>query len=170
MTSRILKMRERKDWGISLKQSNTSLASMRRVRKRSGCMSMRRVRPETVLIKPVEGVSYADVLKILKSKATLAKLGVEIKGVRETKKEEVLMEAGAETGSRTNKSTSAIGEAVGVEGNVCELIFLTEVERIDTTTENEEARETLKRHFGENTTGEVKVTLTKKAFRGSLFF
>lgn len=53
---------------------------------------------------------------------------------------------------------------------MCQLIPRTEVEILDlvTKTEKVEVRVTLKRHFREDKTGQVKVNLTKKAFRQSL--
>lgn len=57
---------------------------------------------------------------------------------------------------RTNL-TSAIREEVAVGGNVRELVSRTV----------EEAKGALRRRFSENMTGETKVSLTQKAFRGS---
>ena len=45
----------------------------------------KRARSEAVLIKPSEGISYAAILKNLKSRVNLEELGVTIGGIRETR-------------------------------------------------------------------------------------
>lgn len=47
--------------------------------------SKRRARPETILTKPAEGLSYAEVLEDLKSKVKQDILDVKIRGVIQTK-------------------------------------------------------------------------------------
>ena len=52
----------------------------------------KRVRSESVLIKPVEGVSYAVTLKTLESRVNPEELWVMISGVRETRSKDLLVE------------------------------------------------------------------------------
>lgn len=130
---------------------------------------LRRARPEAILVKPAQGQSYAQVLKDLKCKIKPDTLGVKIKGVRQTRSGDVLIEVKSE-GEGRSKLSSAIRGAVGEAGYVRELVPRTEVEilDLDETTEEGEIKEALKRHFGLSQLGDVKVNLTKKAFRGNL--
>ena len=52
----------------------------------------RRARPEAVLIKLTEGVSYAAILKDLKKHVKPDKLGVTVHGIRETRSKDLLVE------------------------------------------------------------------------------
>ena len=45
----------------------------------------RRARPEVVLVKHAEGVSYAIILRSLKSRVNPEELGVTVQGIRETR-------------------------------------------------------------------------------------
>ena len=52
----------------------------------------RRVRPEAVLIKPAEGVSYAAILKTLKKRVKPDEIGVTVQGTREMRSKDLWVE------------------------------------------------------------------------------
>ena len=52
----------------------------------------RRARPEAVLIKPVEGMSYASILRELKKRVNPDELGATVQGIRETRSKDLLVE------------------------------------------------------------------------------
>lgn len=126
----------------------------------------RQARPEAFLIKPAEGSSYAEALKDLKRKVTPGTLGFKTRCVRETKNGETLIEVGPAADRRT-KLSSAIRGAVGAGNFVRELVPRTEVEVLDhdTTLDVEEVTEAVRKHFGDIDPGNIKVNITKRAFR-----
>ncbi|XP_033222627.1 uncharacterized protein LOC117176484 [Belonocnema kinseyi] len=128
-----------------------------------------RARPKAVLNKLAEGMSYAEVLKDLKQKVKPEVLGVKIRGVRQTRNGEVLVELGPASENRATFS-AAIIEAVGERGKVSELVPHVEVEVLDlyTTTDAAEFEEAGRSHFNRSYVGDVKVSLTKRYFRGNL--
>ena len=87
----------------------------------------RRARPETVLIKPAEGMSYASILRELKKRVNPNELGATVQGIRETRSKDLLVELTCSTKSRGRLDT-AFKEAVGARGTVCHLIPRIEVE------------------------------------------
>lgn len=103
--------------------------------------SSRRARPEPVLIKPVEGSSYAQVLYDLESEVQQDTSNVKMRDVRRTRNKDVLIEVGSDAGSRC-RLTCAIKEVIR---DVHELITRTYVEILDfdKTTEEAEVREAL---------------------------
>ncbi|XP_033228834.1 uncharacterized protein LOC117180444 [Belonocnema kinseyi] len=129
----------------------------------------RRARHKPVLIKPTEGSSYAEVLKDLKCEVNPETLGGKIRSVRETRNGEVLVEVVPAADGRS-KLSAAIRSVVGEDARVRELVPRTEVEvlDLDTTTDGEEFEAAIRRHFGEQLFGEMKVCLTKRAFRATL--
>ena len=54
--------------------------------------SSRRARPEAVLVKPAEGVSYATILRSLKSRVNPKELGIRAQGTRATGSKDLLVE------------------------------------------------------------------------------
>ena len=52
----------------------------------------KRARSEAVLVKPSEGVSYAAILKNLKSRVNPEELGIKIGGIRDTRTKDLLVE------------------------------------------------------------------------------
>lgn len=89
------------------------------------------------------------VLKNFKTKVNSDTLSVNIKGVRKTRMGNVLIKVGTAEGGR-KKLTSALKEVVRAEKNMRELAPRTKIKilDLDTTTDELEVREALKRHFG----------------------
>ena len=68
--------------------------------------------PEAVLIKPVEGMSYASILRELKKSVNPEELGATVQGIRETRSKDLLVELKCSTKIRGRLDT-AFKEAVG---------------------------------------------------------
>ena len=90
----------------------------------------RRTRPEAVLIKPTEGVSYAAILKDLKKHVEPDELGVTVHGIRETRSKDLLVELKCSKEGRGRLDT-ALKEVIGASGTVRHLIPRIEVEIAD---------------------------------------
>ena len=89
----------------------------------------KRARSEAVIIKPAEGVSYAAILKNLKSRVNPEKLGVRIGGIREITKD-LLVEVKCAAENRGRIDSAFRGE-VGESGSVRHLVLKVEVEILD---------------------------------------
>ena len=81
----------------------------------------RRARPEAVLIKPAEGMSYASILRDLKKRVNPGELSATVQGIWETRSKDLLVELKCSTKSRGRLDT-AFKEAVGARGTVRHLI------------------------------------------------
>ena len=90
----------------------------------------RRARPEEVLIKPTEGVSYAAILKDLKKHVKPDELGVTVHGIREARSKDLLVELKYSKDGRGRLDT-ALKEVIGASGTVRHLIPRIEVEIAD---------------------------------------
>ena len=77
----------------------------------------KRPRSEAVIIKPAEGVSYAAILKNLKSRVNPEELGVRICGIRETRTKDLLVEVKCAAENR-GRLDSAFRGVVGESGSV----------------------------------------------------
>ena len=66
----------------------------------------RRVRPEAVLIKPVEGMSYASILRELKKRVNPDELGATVQEIGETCSKDLLVELKCSTKSRERLDTA----------------------------------------------------------------
>ena len=86
----------------------------------------RRVRPEAVLIKPAEGMSYALILRELKKRVNPDELGVTVQRIREIRSKDLLVELKCSSKSKGRLDT-AFKEAVGARGVVRHLIARIEV-------------------------------------------
>ena len=116
----------------------------------------------------MEGVSYAEILKNLKSRVNPEELGVEVGGIRETRTKDLLVEIKCAAGNR-GKLDSAFRDAVGESGSVRHLVPMVEVEilDVDPTVEEEEVAKAVRSCLREEPSACVKVSLTKKPFRGT---
>ena len=128
----------------------------------------KRFRSEAVLIKPTEGVSYAVILKNLKSCVNPEELGVKIGGIRETRTKDLLVEVKC-TAEDRGRLDSAFRDVVGKCGSVRHLVRTVEVEitYIDPTTETEEIAEAMSDCLREEAPLDVKVCMTKRPFTGT---
>ena len=104
----------------------------------------RPVRSKAILIKPSEGVSYAAVLKNLKSRVNPNELGAKIGGIRETRTKDLLVELKCKAKDSV-KLDSAFRDAIGATGFVRHLVPTVEVEilDIDPTMEAEDMKKTV---------------------------
>ena len=128
----------------------------------------KRARSEAVIIKPAEGVSYAAILKNLNSRVNSEELEVRIVGIRETRTKDLLVEVKC-TAENRGRLDSALRGAVGESGSVRHLVPTTEVEilDVDPSVEEEEVAEAVRSYLREEPSSEVKVSLTRKPFRGT---
>ena len=90
-------------------------------------------------MKPSEGVSYATILKNLKSRVNPEELGITIGGIRETRTKDLLVEIKCDAKDRV-RLDSAFCEVIGETRFVRHLVPTGEVDilDIDPTTEAEE--------------------------------
>ena len=70
----------------------------------------RRARPEAVLIKPTEGMSYASILRELKKRVNPDELGATVQGIRETRSKDLLVELKCSTKSRGSNKKQFLKE------------------------------------------------------------
>ena len=110
----------------------------------------KRVRSETVIIKPAEGVSYTGILKNLKSRVHPEELGVSIGGIRETRTKDLLVEVKCAAENR-GRLDSAYRSVVGESGSVHHLVSTGDVEILDVnpTVEEEEVAEAVRSYLRE---------------------
>nr|CAD7401799.1 unnamed protein product [Timema poppensis] len=103
-------------------------------------------RTKAVLVQPVEGRTYADLLKEIKAKVNPTTTGVDIKSIKQTKNGGVLLEMGHKTGD-SSVFTEAVKSATANIGTVKALIPTTtiEIRDIDGVTSVDDIREALLR-------------------------
>ena len=109
----------------------------------------RRARPEAVLIKPAEGMSYASILRELKKRVNPNELGATVQEIRETRSKDLLVELKCSTKSR-EKTDNAFEELVGARGTIRHIIPRIEVEIADLepTIEAEDVEDAVRNYFG----------------------
>ena len=119
-----------------------------------------------MLIKPSEGVSYAEILKSLISRVNAEKLGVTIGETKKTRSKDFLFEVKCAAKDR-GRLNSAFRDVVGETKSVHHLVPMFEVEilDLDPTAESEEVAET--GALQEEPSSEVKVSMTKRPLRGT---
>ena len=128
----------------------------------------RRQRLESLLIKPAEGKSYAEVLSDIKVKINPADTGTDIRSIRLTKGGEILLDRGIETKDLQaflDEVKTTLGKA-GVVKNLVPRVAL-ELLDLDSTTTTEDVEEALKREL-EGRNGEMKVSISKPNRRGQV--
>ena len=81
----------------------------------------RRARPEAVLIKPTEGVSYAAILKDLKKHLKPDELSVKVHGIRERRSKDLLVELKCSKEGRGRLDTT-LKKVIGASGTFRHLI------------------------------------------------
>ena len=105
-----------------------------------------RSRLDTVLIKPVQGMSYAFILRALKKRVNPDELGATVQGIsRETRSKELLVGLRCSKEGR-GKLDAALKKAIGASGSVCHLIPRIEVKIADleSSIEAEDAKEAVR--------------------------
>ena len=105
----------------------------------------RGARPEAVLIKPVEGVSYVAILKDLKKRVKPVELRVTVQAIRVTRSEDILVELKCSKEDK-GRLDSAFKEVIGARGSLRILIPRTEVKivNIDLDTDAEDVEEAVR--------------------------
>ena len=121
-----------------------------------------------MLIKSAEGVSYVAILKDLKKRVKPEELGVTVQEIRETRSKDLLMELKCSKEDR-GQLDSAFKEVNGVSGSICHLTPRIEVEiaDIDPSNNAENVEEAVRGFFDHGSKLELKVSLTKRLFRGN---
>ena len=124
---------------------------------------LKRTRPEAVLIKPTEGVSYAAILKDLTKHVKPDELGVTVHGIRETRSKDLLVELKSSKEGRGRLDT-ALKEVIGASGTVRQLIPRIEVKiaDIEPNIQAEDVEDALNGFFDHALELELKVSLTKR--------
>ena len=119
-------------------------------------------RPEAVLIKPVEGMSYATILRELKKRVNPNELGATVQGIRKTRSKDLLAELKCSTKSRERLGT-AFKQVVGARGTVCHLIPRIEVEIADLepAIEAEDVEDPVRSYLDQGPELELRVSLSK---------
>ena len=128
----------------------------------------RRARPEAVLIKPTEGVSYAAILKYLKKHVKPDELGVTVHGIWETRSKDLLVELKFSKKGRGRLDT-ALREVIGASRTVRHLIPRIEVKiaDIEASIEAEDVENAVRGFFDHASELELKVSLTKRPSPGN---
>ena len=123
---------------------------------------------KAVIIKSAEGISYAAILKNLKSHVNSEELGATIRGIRETRFKDLLFEVNCAAKDR-GRLDSAFRGVIGESRSVPLLFTMVEVEilDIDPPTEVPEIQEALRSCLHEETTSELMVTMTKRPSKGT---
>lgn len=127
-----------------------------------------KTRTTAVLVKPAKDATYEDVLASIRARVRPEENGAEIKSIRQTRQEEVLLELSSTTNTEGKASFSeAVKGAVGQTGLVKRLEpkETLEFRDLDCLTTVEEVQEALVRELGE-TAGVAKVIVTKANDRG----
>ena len=108
------------------------------------------------------------ILKNLKIRVNPEELGVRIGGVHETRTKYLLVEVKS-AGENRGRLDSAFRGVVGESGSVRHLVPTAQVEifDVDPTVEKEEVAEAVRSYLREEPSSEVKVSLTRKPFRGT---
>ena len=126
----------------------------------------RRARPEAVLNKPAEGMSYASILRELKKRVIPDELGATVHGIGETRSKDLLVELKCSTKSR-EKIDTAFKEVVGARGTVRHVIPRIEVEIADLepTIKAEDVEDAVRNYFDQGPEWELRVSLSKTPYR-----
>ena len=128
----------------------------------------RRARPEAVLIKPVEGMRYATILRELKKRVNPDELGATVQVIREMRSKDLLVELKCSTKSRGRLDTF-FKEVIGARGTVQHLIPRIEVEITDLepTIEAKDVEDAVKSFVDQKPELELRVSLIKTPYRGN---
>lgn len=135
-----------------------SHSKQKRRRKRKRKPTIKRT---ALIIKPAEGNSYADVLREIRSKATPEESETEVRGIRQTKTGDVLVELGEKT-----KDKAAFSDVLKkiLEGKAVvrslEPKETLEIRDLDGLTTKEEVEEAITRDLKE-LAGDIQVSVTK---------
>ena len=144
---------------------------LRKKREKKPCKTPeqpRRARPEAVLIKPAEGMSYATILRELKKRVNPDELGATVQGIREMRSKDLLVEMKCSAKSRGRLDT-AFKEVIGARGTVRHLIPRIEVEIVDLepTIEVKDVEDAVRSLFDKEPELELRVSLSKTPYRGN---
>ena len=128
----------------------------------------RRARPEAVLIKPAEGMSYATILRERKMRVNSDELGATVQGIRDTRSKDLLVEIKCSAKSRGRLGT-AFKEVIGARGTVRQPIARIEVEIVDLepTIKAKDVEDADRSLFDEEPELELRVSLSKTPYRGN---
>ena len=121
-----------------------------------------------MLIKPVEGMSYASILRELKKRVNPDELGATVQGIRKMRSKDLLVEIKCSKKDRERLET-AFKERVGASGAVCHLIPRIEVEitDLDPSIEAGDVNDVVRGFFEQEWEMEFRVSLTKTPYRGN---
>ena len=128
----------------------------------------KRTRTEAVIIKPSDGKSYAEILKVIRGNVKPEETKREVKAIRQTRNGCVLLELGGKNGSHEDFSKAlakALGDAGAVENRTPKVTL--EIRDMDSFTTAEEVKKPIEDQIKEPP-GELKVFLTKPNIRAQI--
>lgn len=128
-----------------------------------------RTKPAAVLVMPMEGRSYSEVLAKMTQAVDVDQLGVTVRAIRETKKGGVLVELGKTELTDRVRFERAVTEAVGDEASVRSLIpqLTVEVRGITPSSTVAEVEAAVRKSLGEKAPNSMEVWLSPTLLRGS---
>ncbi|XP_033225976.1 uncharacterized protein LOC117178661 [Belonocnema kinseyi] len=148
-------------------QADTAEAGKRDSRRKK----RRRTRPEAVIIQPVVGRSYAEVVTDIKKSVNPEDMGVEIKAIRKTLQGGVLLEFGkTTTAQKKSEFSEALRGVIKETGVVRQLAPRTQIQifDLDIATTVDEVQTALHTALKRETRDDFIINMTKKDTRGSL--
>lgn len=162
------KNEERKSENIPMERviNDLKITAVRESGQRS--YSKLRRRPEAVIIKPMKGKTYADVLKDIRTKVKPEDDAADIRSIRQTRDGAVLLEFKKTTLiENREKFSKSLREALGQDGVVKAITPRTtlEIRDMDGITTVADVEEAVRRDTG-NTQGELKISVSKPNSRG----
>lgn len=117
-------------------------------KKESRALKPKKVRPDAIVIKAGENITYADILRQVKSDPKLKEVGEAISKIRRTQKGELLLQL-VESGGKSAQVSEKIREVIGQQAEVKALCQRSEIEikNVDEVTSKEEVAERIKEQF-----------------------
>ena len=126
-------------------------------------LKRRRMRPVALIIKAGDEGGHADVFKSIRANVKPSELGVDVKGIRKTRADDVLVEVEASADKKV-KFGSALSADVGPASTVRSLSpeALVEIKDLDAATVEAEIRSALNAFFGAKTDTDFKISLSRE--------
>lgn len=116
-------------------------------KKRRNKPKKRSQRPDALIIKSCANMSYADILKKVKSDGKLSNLGENVKGIRKTEKGELLVELNKAEHENLHQFEEVMKEVLGSDAEVRSLTheIILQIKDIDEVTSKEEIIDALRK-------------------------
>lgn len=127
------------------------------------------IKSDAIVVKGKEGVSYAEILRSVKTEPKLKSLAQQVKGIRKTAKGELLFELKRSADPNTRTFQEAVQTFLGPETEVRSLTEMgtLEVKDLDEVTTTEELLEALITQFGEIGASPSSIISIRKSYGGT---